>query len=232
MPTAVRDKRTSPKTLKADDDAAPTDRVRVVVADPHPLTALAIRNQLEDSDRLSVAAVISDPSMLARTLSKQDCDVLVVDPLLFGRGNANMPDWLRRNYPQLPILAFASHLPSDAVQVWSKVHRCHVLNKRATITQLRRTVERVAGYGARDIDAFAATSAPVVRLTPRQAQIAALICHGLAVTAIARQLGLSVKTVSAHKMLASNRLGVVGTVGLVRALTSTPTTPTRVFRSR
>jgi len=45
-------------------------------------------------------------------------------------------------------------------------------------------------------------------LSPRETEVLRLICKGLSLTDISRRMHLSIKTVSAHKMRAMEKLGV------------------------
>jgi DNA-binding NarL/FixJ family response regulator len=54
------------------------------------------------------------------------------------------------------------------------------------------------------------------RLTPRQREILTLIAEGQTTKAIARRLGISIKTVEAHRAQLMERLGIRDVPGLVR----------------
>ena len=56
----------------------------------------------------------------------------------------------------------------------------------------------------------------VDRLTQRQFEVLRLVAAGVTNTAIARQLGVSVKTVQAHRANLMTRLGIHNVAGLVR----------------
>ncbi len=56
----------------------------------------------------------------------------------------------------------------------------------------------------------------LVDLTPRQRQIVTLIAEDLTAKEIGKRMGNTPKTVEFHRNLIRQRLGVVGTAGIVR----------------
>jgi DNA-binding CsgD family transcriptional regulator len=70
--------------------------------------------------------------------------------------------------------------------------------------------------------ALVSTPSVVVRLTPREREVAQLAALGLADRAIADRLGLSVRTVGTHLNRAYTKLGVPGRTGLSRVFASSP----------
>ena len=88
-------------------------------------------------------------------------------------------------------------------------------------------IERPAGRGARqgrvaalavrepDRGGTAPDAAGAVSLTPRQAEVVKLAQRGLTAKEIARQLGISKRTVEAHLGEARRRVGVASTAALV-----------------
>jgi DNA-binding NarL/FixJ family response regulator len=61
-----------------------------------------------------------------------------------------------------------------------------------------------------------AIGSPLDALTVRQQQVLQLVAEGLSTKKVAAQLGLSVKTVEAHRGAIMNRLGIRDLAGLVR----------------
>ena len=57
---------------------------------------------------------------------------------------------------------------------------------------------------------------PAAGLTRRQVEVLRLVAEGRTTKAIARQLGISVKTVESHRSLLMERLGIHDVPGLVR----------------
>lgn len=66
------------------------------------------------------------------------------------------------------------------------------------------------------IDAVVASRAPLRKLSPRQVEVLQLIAQGLATREIAQRLGVSGKTVEAHRAELMRRLGIRTVAGLVR----------------
>jgi len=65
---------------------------------------------------------------------------------------------------------------------------------------------------------FLTPPAPRRRLSPRERQIAALVAQGLPTKAIARQLGISIWTVSTHLRRVYARFGVSSRAAMVARL--------------
>jgi DNA-binding CsgD family transcriptional regulator len=69
-------------------------------------------------------------------------------------------------------------------------------------------------------------------LTPRQAEVVKLARRGLTAKEIARQLGISKRTVEAHLSEARRRVGVASTVALVGIIVGDPATDSEASYSR
>ena len=66
------------------------------------------------------------------------------------------------------------------------------------------------------LDGFGGQSSPFDLLSPRELQVARLLCQGLRMEEIGRRLSLSGKTVATHKYRLFEKLGIRDAISLAR----------------
>ncbi|MBP7962454.1 MAG: response regulator [Caldilineaceae bacterium] len=193
-------------------------RTRILLADDHALVRAGIRNALAEAPDLDIVGEVGDGPGLFEALAQMPVDALLLD--------VTMPDFdpiaairqIRATYPQLKILVVSAYDDDTYVQglLGAGVNGYHL--KDQSLADLRLAVQRVlAGeiwISSRLVDRLIqfnseprSPQAPVpssgspknmARLTLRQREILSYLQEGLDNQAIARRLGLSVKTVENH----------------------------------
>lgn len=178
------------------------DKIRILIADDHSLVRTGIRNVLKEFPDLEIVGEAGDGPALFATLAQTEPDCLLVD--------VTMPEFepimavrqIRARYPTLKILVISAYDDDLYVQglLGAGVDGYHL--KDQPLSDLRLAVERVlAGekwLSSRLVNKLISYSiAPSARppLTTRQRDLLRLLQQGLDNQAIARRLGLSVKTV-------------------------------------
>lgn len=185
------------------------ERVRVIIADVHPIVRAGVASVLGDLPNLEVVGDVGDGDALWASLAQHQADLLLTDVCMPGFEAIEMVRQIRERYPLLKILIFSAY--TDLVYVHellgAGVGGYHL--KDQPLGDLRLAVQRVLD-GQRWlcgmlIDTLVHTSAaPAVagtqetRLSARQRDILRCLHEGLDNRAIARWTGLSVKTIEKH----------------------------------
>jgi len=177
----------------------------ILLADDHAVVRAGIRNALQDLPNLEVIGEVGDGPALMTALAERRPDCLLID--------LTMPDFepllaihqIRALYPQMKILVVSAYDDNIYVQelLRAGVDGYHL--KDQSLNDLRLAVQRILGgekwISSRLLDKLVSTSSsrpPGPSLTGRQRDILRLLQQGLDNQTIARQIGLSVKTVENH----------------------------------
>lgn len=180
-------------------------KLRILLADDHAIVRAGISNTLKELPDLEIVGEVGDGPSLFAALAQTHPNFLLID--------VTMPDFdpiaaireIRMRYPALKILVVSAHDDDVYVQglFGAGVDGYHM--KDQTLSDLRLAVQRVqAGerwISSRLVDKLvsrAPVSAGSPRLTARQREMLQLLQQGFDNQTIARQMGLSVKTVENH----------------------------------
>ena len=204
-------------------------KVRVLLADDHAIVRSGIRNALQDLADLEVVAEVGDGRALAPALDEARPDLLVID--------VTMPDFepiaairqIRMQYPAMKILIVSAYDDDAYVQglLGVGVNGYHL--KDQPLSDLKLAVQRVLA-GERWISSpliskllsYAEFVAPSSGLTDRQREILRLLLLGYDNQNLARETGLSVKTIENHLTRIYRQLNVQSRLEAVHYLTEHP----------
>ncbi|MCB0035082.1 MAG: response regulator transcription factor [Anaerolineales bacterium] len=178
---------------------------RMMLADDHEIVRSGIRNALTSLPNVEIVGEVGNGLALFAALTQTRPDCLLID--------VAMPDFdalvdikqIRAQYPQLKILVVSAHDDDIYVQglLGVGVNGYHL--KDQSLNDLRLAVQRVL-QGERWISSRlleklmpqTAAQTAVPAITERQREILMLLQQGLDNQSIARQMGLSVKTIENH----------------------------------
>jgi two-component system nitrate/nitrite response regulator NarL len=192
-------------------------RVRVVVADDHPLYREGVVRALSASGLIDVVAQVGDGREALTAIQQEEPDVALLDyklPSLDGVAIAHAVNRDRRATRVLLLSAFTeSGLVYEALQTGAAGY----LPKEARREQIVDSVlacargetvvpPELAGGLVSEIRMRAAHDAPV--LTERELEILRLIAAGKSLPSIAEELVLGVTTVKTHTQHIYDKLGV------------------------
>ncbi|PYY90743.1 DNA-binding response regulator [Pseudomonas sp. TKO26] len=202
--------------------AMSNNRVRIILADDHPIFLIGLRAVLEQNDSLMIVGEASSPSALVQLLQDTECDVLVTDfmmPEEQQNDGLRLLEQLRRHHPELPIVVvtmlnhaglFRSILDLGVMGLLSKASLADELpsaiararqHKRYIAQAIKRALSLAGEVGP---DRLVSTD----QLSPRELEVIRLLAAGHAVGEIATRLNRSKQTVSAQKVSAMRKLGL------------------------
>lgn len=181
------------------------NNVRILLADDHAVVRAGICNALNEIPNLEVVGEAGDGPGVLEALARLQPDFLIID--------VSMPDFepvsaihhIRAIYPEMKILVISAYDDDVYVQglLGAGVHGYHL--KDQPLSDLQLAVQRILA-GQKWVSSRLVTklvsyseSPPVTHvLTSRQRDILQLLQRGRDNQAIAREMGLSVKTVENH----------------------------------
>ena len=197
---------------------------KIVIADEHPLIRRGIHAMLEGighSDAAPaylLAGEVGSTHSLFTLLAQTAPDVLLLGYTLNtaqtpGRvGNMNglaLVKALCQKYPALNVVLVASYkspqLIRMAIEAGAKAYISHTINEKTLQDALGCVMKGDVYIEPTLVKGFLQREAP---LSAREIEVLRLLCKGANLTDVSRQMHLSIKTVSAHKIRAMEKLQV------------------------
>lgn len=199
--------------------------IRILLVDDHPVVRHGIRTILTERLKGAVVGEAGDAASALGQISEGEWDVVVADISLPGASGLDLIKQLHRLHPRLPTVVVSMHPASQFARRALSAGAAGYLTKGsppeefvAAIEEARRG-RRYIGRDAGDaLGRWAAASAtlPHESLSDREYQVLRMIGSGETVSDIARDLGLSVKTVSTYRMRLLEKLGMRTNAELMR----------------
>jgi len=183
--------------------------MKILLTDDHALVRQGLKLILADHFKKAVFGEARNAEEALARVLKEKWDVAVLDITMPGRGGLELLKEIKRLRPKLPVLVLSMH-PEDQFAVrMLKAGAAGYLTKESAGNELVGAIEKVvaggryvsASLGERmasylDLDL---QKAPDERLSDREFLVLRMIASGKTVSQIAKELYLSVKTVSTYR---------------------------------
>lgn len=201
--------------------------INVMLADDHDLVRAAMRMLIESFHGVNIVAEVGRVSAILPAVLEHKPDILLLD-LGFPDGNGlDMAKQVLEQAPATRVLVFSMYAKDEYVREALKMGVSGYLLKQSATSELEVSIRAIAAgevylspaisrqvvndYVSRDEQAEQKTP-----LTARQTQVLRCVAAGQSSKQVARELGLSVKTVEAHRAEIMRRLQVHDVSGMVR----------------
>lgn len=202
--------------------------IRVVIADDHALVREGIRHVLDAEPGIDVVAEASNGREAVELALLHMPDVVLLDITMPEETGLKAAARLRELLPSARVLLLSMHDHVEYVREGMRIGTHGYILKDSAGEELRAAiravhaggtffspavVRRLTGSG----DATMAPAAvPVEGLTPRERDVLVGIARGLTNKAIAGELGISPRTVEAHRESLMKKLQIHSVAGLTR----------------
>jgi len=183
--------------------------MRILITDDHAVVRQGLKLILADHFKKAVFGEARNATEALARVWKEKWDVVVLDITMPGRSGLEVLKEIKRSRPKLPVLILSMH-PEDQFAVrLLKAGASGYLTKESAgeelVSAIKKVVaggryispalaERIASYLTIDVQ-----KAPHERLSDREFLILRMIASGKQVSQIARELALSVATVSTYR---------------------------------
>jgi DNA-binding NarL/FixJ family response regulator len=204
------------------------DPIRVVIADDHTLIRAGIRALFRGMAGVEVVAEAGNGVEALAIVEAHRPDILLADITMPRLNGLELAGRVTRELAPTRVIILSMHASEEYARRALQVGAAGYLLKEAEVAELEIAVKAVArgetylspavsthliaGYLGRT----GGVLSPAGELTPRQREILRLVAEGLMTKAIARRLGISIKTVEGHRTQLMDRLGIHDVAGLVR----------------
>ena len=212
----------------------PSQPVRVVLADDHPIVRAGIRAELEKINGTVVVGEASDGREALELVRAHKPAVVFMDISMRGLNGLEATSRITKEFPRVRVIILSMHQNDEYFWQALKSGASGYLLKKAATTELASALKQVLDgeiYLTREMSTrlikklplhhLAHQKTPLESLSDRQREILQLIAEGQTTKAIALVLKLSPKTVEYHRSKLMEHLKIYDVPGLVRfALTS------------
>ncbi|MGF6665561.1 two-component system capsular synthesis response regulator RcsB [Paraburkholderia atlantica] len=206
-----------------------TSRIRVILADDHPVILEGVRYELERSSTISVVGTAKNSTELMAALTNSPCDVVVSDYVMpggrYGDGLALFAA-IRQHSPHVRVVVLSMMENPAVVRLLMQGGHCCIFSKADPISNLTIAVHAAYANGrylSPRMAAISDTIKPGARgntagaaLTRCELEVVRLFVSGMTVTEIGELLRRSKKTISTQKSTAMLKLSIERDADLVR----------------
>jgi len=203
--------------------------VRVVLADDHALVREGLRHVLDAEPGFDVVAEASNGTEAVLLAMAHTPDVVLLDITMPGETGLRAAARLREALPSVKILMLSMHDNAEYVREGMRIGTHGYLLKDSAGEELRAAIRAVHAGGtffspavvrrltsAPDPAGPAPAAAQLESLTPRERDVLQGIVNGHTNKAIGAQLGISRRTVEAHRESLMRKLEIHSVAGLTR----------------
>jgi DNA-binding NarL/FixJ family response regulator len=189
--------------------------IRIVIADDHEVVRRGLEQLFIGVVDIEVVGQAANGAEAARLATVHQPDVVLMDLSMPEVDGVEGTRRIREAHPSLPVVILTSFSERDRILDAIDAGAVGYLLKDAEPDELLRGV-RSAAQGESPFSPKAAKALLSLGsqrkvaddLTPREREVLAALCSGLANKQIARRLGISEKTVKSHLTRVFSRIGV------------------------
>lgn len=206
------------------EPSEPSGRIRVVIADDHPVVRTGLRLVLEMRQEFALVGEAADGASAIRLVSETQPDVVLMDLRMPGVGGLQAIEAIRHDFPQVAVIILTTY-NEDALMIRGlRAGALGYLLKDADLETIfqamrraargdmlvqREMMERLLSQAERGVTAQQPTrQRSSLTLTARERDILAGVARGERSKEIAARVGLSERTIWAHLTTIYNKLGV------------------------
>lgn len=195
---------------------------RILVVDDHPLLKVGLARLIEGEQGLEICGMASEVHEAMAQVESCKPDLVVTDLTLPGRSGLEMIKDLSAIHPELPVIVFSMH---DEMVYAERVLRAggrgYVTKDSAPerLLEAIRTVLEGGVYASKSLTGHLLNSlaprkgtpgnqSPLQRLTDRELEVFEMIGQARSHQEIAMNLGISPRTLDAHRTHIREKLGL------------------------
>jgi DNA-binding NarL/FixJ family response regulator len=204
-------------------------RRRILIVDDHPFMRAGLAQLIERQADLTVCGEAGNPAESLLRLATGGVDLVLADMTMPGRSGLDFLKDLQALHPALPILVVSMHDEMVYAERALRAGARGYIMKEAGGENLLAAIRQVLGgqvyvsprMSAQLLDSFSGrktrdADSPFGKMTDREFEVFQMIGRGGSTREIARQLGLSTKTVDVHRAHLKAKLDLPDTTALVR----------------
>ncbi|HQB31462.1 MAG TPA: response regulator transcription factor [Syntrophales bacterium] len=184
-------------------------KIRILIADDHPIVRAGFKLVISDTQDMTVADEAGNGQEVLNLIRKKDYDIVLLDISMPGRNGLEVLKDLKAEKPKLPVMILSIY-PEEQYAVRAlRAGASGYMTKASAPNELIAAIRKIS-QGGKYISASLAeklteyldedANKPLhEKLSDREYQVMLLIASGKTVSDIADELCLSVKTISTYR---------------------------------
>jgi DNA-binding NarL/FixJ family response regulator len=201
---------------------------RIILADDHALVRAGIRALLERLPGVEVVGEADNGREALELISTTAPDVILLDISMAALGGLETLPRIVEDFPAVKVLILSGHANQEYVHRALRCGAGGYMLKDAAAEELELAIKAVAqdktylspSLARTVVESYlqrlAGEEGPIEQLTARQREVLQLLAEGKNTKEIAHLLGISIKTVEAHRLQLMDRVDIHDVAGLVR----------------
>jgi two-component system, NarL family, invasion response regulator UvrY len=200
--------------------------MRILLADDHAVVRHGLKQILAEEFQRAVFGEARNAQEALDLIWKDTWDVVVLDITMPGRSGLEVLREIKKSRPRLPVLVLSMHPENQFAVRVLKSGASGYMTKESAPEELVGAVRKVLAGGryvsasvAEKLAAYISNDAqkpPQELLSDREFQVLRLIASGRIVSEIAKELCLSVKTISTYRTRILEKMGLRNNAELMR----------------
>lgn len=192
--------------------------MRILLADDHAVVRRGLRQILADEFKKSEFGEARNATEALELVWKEHWDIVVLDITMPGRSGLEVLREIKRSKPRLPVLVLSMHPENQFAVRVLKRGASGYMTKESAPDELVGAIRKIMAGGRYVSTSLAEKLAtylssdnqkqPQEMLSDREFQVLRLIASGKMVGEIAKELSLSVKTISTYRARILEKMGL------------------------
>lgn len=200
--------------------------INILIVDDHAVVRQGLKKILSEQPDMTVLDEADSAERLIEIVGTKKWDIVILDISMRGKSGLDVLQYLRREYPQIPIL-FLSMLPEEQYALRAmQSGAAGFVAKEAAPEELVKAIRKICTGGKYISTSLAEKLAtqfdkktpqlPHEKLSEREFQVLCKFAEGKPLTTIAEELYLSVKTITTYKSRLLEKMGMKSNAELIR----------------
>jgi len=183
--------------------------LKILIADDHPVVRRGLKQIIADTPDMAVGDEATNGWEVVDKVRVSDYDVVLLDIAMPGKDGLDVLTQLKHEKPRLPVLMLSMYPEEQFAMRALRAGASGYITKESAPDELVGAIRKVSAGGQYVSSALAEKLAldlqrggkqpPHETLSDREYRVMCLIASGKTVTEIARELSLSVKTISTYR---------------------------------
>jgi two-component system invasion response regulator UvrY len=191
--------------------------MKILLTDDHAVVRHGLKQILADDFKKATFGEARNAQEALNRVWKEDWDVVVLDITMPGRSGLEVLREIKKSKPKLPVLVLSMHPEGQFAVRVLKRGASGYMTKESAPEELVSAIKKILAGGryvspslAEKLATYLSNDqkAPQENLSDREFQVLRLIASGKMVSEIARELSLSVKTISTYRSRILEKMGM------------------------
>ncbi len=207
--------------------SATKERIKILIADDHPVVRKGLQSCLTKLDRLKVVGEATDGEQAMQKALELAPDVVLMDISMPRRNGLSVTEALRKEAPKIKILILSVHSNKEYIFRIIQAGAHGYVSKESSPEQLLHAIvsvydgqtffsPEIAQAALSQLVSNGGKTEPFTQLTSREREVLVLIAEGQSNKEIANRLGIGVRTIETHRERIMRRLDIHSVAGLTK----------------